>query len=69
MNMEILFTRPVTEDVATALKVVKCDDGFSISIETIYFIDHKKDYEAYHFIKTESIDEFIGMLQYLKSTL
>ena len=67
--MEILFTRPVTEDKATTLKLVKCDTGITISLESIDFIHPKNNVENYHFIETERLDEFIGILNYIKSTL
>lgn len=67
MNMEILFTRPVTEDTATVLTLKKFDTGISITLGNIDFINHLNESEKYHFIENDNIDEFISALTFLKS--
>ena len=67
MNMEILFTRPVTDDTATVLTLKKCDTGISITLGNIDFINQLNESENYHFIETDKIDEFISALTFLKS--
>jgi hypothetical protein len=69
MNLEVLFNRAVTEDQGSIFKLIKCDTGIVFEISNVDFIHPEREDSHTHFISTERLDEFIGILTYIKSTL